>query len=53
MPCYLLIDGKKQEIDEDIFDQMVEALHQPATQEPSIQTSKQMENATELMTANH
>jgi len=39
MPCYLLIDGKKQEIDEDIFDQMVEALHQPATQEPSIQTS--------------
>ena len=31
MPCYLVIDGKKQEMDEDIFDQMVEALHQPTT----------------------
>ena len=27
MPCYLVIDGKKQEMDEDIFDQMVEALN--------------------------
>ena len=31
MPCYLYIDGKKQEMDEDIFDQMVEALNQPST----------------------
>ena len=31
MPCYLYIEGKKQEMDEDIFDQMVEALHQPST----------------------
>ena len=28
MPCYMVIDGKKQEMDEDVFDQMVEALHQ-------------------------
>ena len=34
MPCYLVIDGKKQEMDEDIFDQMVEALHQRTIQEP-------------------
>jgi hypothetical protein len=34
MPCYLAIDGKKQEMDEDIFDQMVEALHQRTIQEP-------------------
>ena len=31
MPCYLYIDGKKQEMDENIFDQMAEALHQPTT----------------------
>ena len=28
MPCYMVIDGKKQEMDEDVFDQLVEALHQ-------------------------
>ena len=39
MPCYLVIDGKKQEMDEDIFDQMVEALHQPTIQEPPMPTS--------------
>ena len=33
MPCYLVTDGKKQEM-EDIFDQMVEALHPPTVQEP-------------------
>ena len=27
MPCYVVINGMKQEMDEDIFDQMVEALH--------------------------
>ena len=31
MPCYLYIDGKKKEMDEDIFDQMVEALNEPST----------------------
>ena len=31
--------GKKQEMDEDMFDQMVEALHPPTVQEPPIQTS--------------
>ena len=31
MPCYLYIDGKKQEMYEDIFDQMVEALNEPST----------------------
>ena len=39
MPCYLVIDGKKQEMDEDIFDQMVEALNPETVQEPPIQTS--------------
>ena len=28
MPCYVVIDGMKQAMDEDIFDKMVEALHQ-------------------------
>jgi len=28
MPCYVVIAGMKQEMDEDIFDEMVEALHQ-------------------------
>ena len=39
MPCFMYIDGRKQEMDEDIFDQMVEALHQPDIQESPIQTS--------------
>ena len=39
MPCYLVIDGKKQEMDEDIFDQIVEALNPETVQEPPIQTS--------------
>ena len=39
MPCYLVIDGKKQEMDEDIFDQMVEALNPETVQEPPIQAS--------------
>ena len=30
---------RKQEMDEDIFDQMVEALHQPTIQEPPMPTS--------------
>lgn len=28
MPCYMVIDGHKQEMDEDLFDQMAQALHQ-------------------------
>ena len=39
MPCYLVIDGKKQEMDEDIFDQMVQALNPETVQEPPIPTS--------------
>ena len=39
MPCYLVIDGKKQAMDEDIFDKMVEALHPKPVQEPPIQRS--------------
>ena len=39
MPWYLVIDGKKQEKDEDIFDQMVQALNPETVQEPPIQTS--------------
>ena len=27
MPCYMVINGKKQEMDGDIFDQIFEALH--------------------------
>ena len=38
MPCYLVIGGKKQEMDEGIFEQMVEALHPETVQELSIQT---------------
>ena len=45
MPCYLVIDGKKQKMDEDIFDQMVEALHPPTVQEPPIQTSTRWQPA--------
>jgi hypothetical protein len=39
MPCYLVIDGMKQEMEEDIFDQMVETLHQPDIPDPPLQTS--------------
>ena len=28
MPCYMYINGMKQEMDEDLFDQMAETLHQ-------------------------
>ena len=28
MPCYMYINGMKQEMDEDLFDEMAEALHQ-------------------------
>ena len=28
MPCYMYINGMKQEMDEDLFDQMAAALHQ-------------------------
>ena len=28
MPCYMYINGMKQEMDEDLFDHMAEALHQ-------------------------
>ena len=28
MTCYLYIDGMRQEIDEDVFDQMAQTLHQ-------------------------
>ena len=40
MPCYMVIDGKKQEMDEDVSDQMVEALHNPTnTYDPPIPTT--------------
>ena len=39
MPCYMVIE-KKQEMDEDVFDQMVEALHNPTnTYDPPIPTT--------------
>ena len=28
MPCYMYINGMKQEMDEDLFDEMAQALHQ-------------------------
>lgn len=28
MPCYFVMNGKKQEMDEDIFDDMLQELHQ-------------------------
>lgn len=40
MPCYVVIDGHAQEMDEDILDHMVEALHNPTnTYEPPIPTT--------------
>ena len=39
MPCYMYINGMKQEMDEDLFDQMAETLHQSDTPEPPIPTS--------------
>ena len=39
MPCYLVIDGNKQEMDENIFDQMVQALNPETVQEPPMPTS--------------
>lgn len=36
MTCYLYMDGVKQEMDEDIFDQMGEALHQSNNTNPPI-----------------
>jgi hypothetical protein len=51
MPFYLIIDGKKQERDEDIFDQMVESLNQPTVQEPHSQHPPDGD-LTGLMTAN-
>ena len=52
MPCFLVIDGKKQEMDEGIFDQVVEALLQ---KQPKNHQSKHPPdgNLMELMTANH
>ena len=32
MPCFMVMDGKKTEIDEDFFEQMSEKLHQPKDQ---------------------
>ena len=34
MRCFMYVDGKKRKMDEDIFDQMGEALHQPQSQTP-------------------
>ena len=31
MTCFMVVDGIKQEMDEDLFDQMAEALHNPPT----------------------
>ena len=39
MPCFMYIDGRKQEMDEDIFDQMVNALNPETVQEPPMATS--------------
>ena len=32
MPCFMAIDGMKSEMDENLFDQMAEELHQPKDQ---------------------
>ena len=31
MPCFMVMDGIKQEIDDDLFEQMSEELHRPKT----------------------
>jgi hypothetical protein len=46
----MFIDGRKQEMDEDIFDQMVEALHQPYIQEPPIPTSTRWKQPEAILT---
>ena len=45
MPWYVVINGKKQEMDEDIFDQMVEVLHQ--SKQPSQSTNPSNVNTME------
>ena len=39
MPCYFYMNGQKQNMDEEVFDEMLQALHQPKTLETSIPTS--------------
>ena len=46
----MFIDGRKQKMDEDIFDQMVEALHQPDIQEPPIPTSTRWKQPEAILT---
>ena len=36
MPCYLVIDGVKKEMEEDMIDQMVEALQRPTKQSKQV-----------------
>ena len=49
MPCYMYINGMKQKMDEDLFDQMAEALHQSSKKPQHPQDG----NPTELTTRNH
>ena len=39
MTCYFYMDRKRHTMDEDVFDQMFEALHPPNTHEPPTQTN--------------
>ena len=38
MPCFVVVDGMKQEMDEDLFDVMAHAIHQPVIEEKPPQT---------------
>ena len=53
MPCYMYINGMKQEMDEDLFYQMAETLHQSSNPQNPPATNPQDGNPTELTTRNH
>jgi hypothetical protein len=49
----MYINGMKQEMDEDLFDQMAEALHQSSNPQNPPTQHPQDGNPTELTTRNH
>ena len=46
MTCYMVINGIKQEMDEDEFDEMVEVLHQPISYEQTPQRTRRRGDGT-------
>jgi hypothetical protein len=52
MTCYLYIDGMRQEIDEDVFDQMAQTLHQSNNTHNTPPTTSTRRHLMERMTRN-